>query len=139
MPGHPRIGIVTRSTAAIEPSAVHRLTDTGAAHPKNAGQNLFQKVLSIHGFFVKLTASKARKPRQNRKTARMKNAYETHPKQTREMLSVFLSKLGRNTMAADVLKAQTTDLPVYASIILRDIKNETHFKVFGRFRLMGLI
>jgi hypothetical protein len=55
------------------------------------------------------------------------------------MLSVFLSKLGRNTMAADVLKAQTTDLPVYASIILRDIKNETHFKVFGRFRLMGLI
>jgi len=69
----------------------------------------------------------------------MKNAYETHPKQTREMLSVFLSKLGRNTMAADVLKAQTTDLPVYASIILRDIKNETHFKVFGRFRLMGMI
>jgi hypothetical protein len=72
-------------------------------------------------------------------TNTMKNAYEIHHKETREMLSIFLKKLGFLTMAKEVKTDDISKLPQYARVIANKINADLKGVMVIKFQALGLI
>lgn len=69
----------------------------------------------------------------------MKKAYEIHHKETRQMLSVFLKKLGFLTMAKEVKTDDVSKLPQYARVVANKVNSEVKSIMVLKFQILGLI
>jgi len=69
----------------------------------------------------------------------MKNAYELHPKQACQMLSIFLSKPGFHTMSKEVKTDDLSKLPQYARVVANKINGDMKPVVVLKFQILGLI
>ena len=68
-----------------------------------------------------------------------KNSYEIHHKEARQMLSIFLTKLGFDTMAKEVKTDDRSKLPQYARVVAHKVNNSVKPVVIFKFQALGLI
>ena len=66
-------------------------------------------------------------------------AYQINTPKTRKMLSIFLGKLGYDTMAKDVMHDSEKHLPLYAWTVIHNLKGDTKTKFEANCRIIELI
>jgi hypothetical protein len=66
-------------------------------------------------------------------------AYQVNVTKTRQMLSIFLGKLGYDTMANDVLHDRESNLPQYARTVIHNLRGKIKTKFETNCRLIQLI
>ena len=66
-------------------------------------------------------------------------AYQINTQETRQMLSIFLGKLGFDTMANDVMHDSEKHLPQYAWTVIHNLKGDIKTKFEANCRIIELI